>query len=77
MVPTEIAWHPSAISRRNRERYVAVQSNLDDGYVYRIVVLKDGRIVETGKHDDLLKKGVLYSELWEAQEKAQDWECAV
>lgn len=43
----------------------------------RIVVLKDGRIVEMGKHDDLLKKGGLYSELWEAQEKAQDWECAV
>ncbi len=40
VAPTSIAWHPSAISRRNRERYVAVQSNLDDGYVYSDVMTR-------------------------------------
>ncbi|MEA3285674.1 MAG: efflux RND transporter permease subunit [Synergistota bacterium] len=40
VAPTEIAWHPSAISRRNRERYVAVQSNLEDGYVYSDVMTR-------------------------------------
>ncbi|HPQ38707.1 MAG TPA: efflux RND transporter permease subunit, partial [Synergistaceae bacterium] len=34
LAPMKIAWHPSAISRRNRERYVAVQGNLEEGYVY-------------------------------------------
>ncbi len=38
LAPTDIVWHPSAISRRNRERYVAVQANLDEGYVYSDVM---------------------------------------
>src|SRR5205823_376325 len=32
-----------------------------------IFVLKDGRIVETGKHEELLKSGGLYSELYDLQ----------
>lgn len=32
-----------------------------------ILVLKDGDIVETGKHDDLLKKGGFYAELYNSQ----------
>jgi ATP-binding cassette subfamily B protein len=32
-----------------------------------ILVLKDGRIVESGKHEELLKSGGLYSELYELQ----------
>jgi len=32
-----------------------------------IVVLDDGKIVEMGKHDELLRKGGLYSKLYEAQ----------
>ncbi|KAA3619703.1 MAG: ABC transporter ATP-binding protein [Calditrichaeota bacterium] len=33
----------------------------------KIIVLKDGRIVETGKHDELLAKGGVYSRLYELQ----------
>lgn len=32
-----------------------------------ILVMKDGRIVETGKHDELLLKGGFYSELYNSQ----------
>jgi ATP-binding cassette subfamily B protein len=32
-----------------------------------ILVLKDGQIVESGKHEELLKSGGLYSELYELQ----------
>lgn len=31
-----------------------------------IIVMKDGNIVETGKHDELLANGGFYSELWKA-----------
>jgi ABC-type multidrug transport system fused ATPase/permease subunit len=30
----------------------------------RIVVVDDGRVVETGSHDELLALGGAYSELW-------------
>ena len=33
----------------------------------RILVLKDGRIVEQGPHDDLVAKGGVYAALWEEQ----------
>ena len=33
----------------------------------RIVVVNDGRIVETGTHTDLVKRGGLYSELYRTQ----------
>ncbi|MCX5954392.1 MAG: ABC transporter ATP-binding protein [Cyanobacteria bacterium] len=33
----------------------------------RIVVMQDGRIVETGRHDDLLRRGEAYAELWRVQ----------
>ena len=33
----------------------------------RILVLKDGRIVEQGPHDDLVTKGGVYAALWEEQ----------
>ena len=32
-----------------------------------ILVLKDGDIVEKGKHDDLLKQGGFYAELYNSQ----------
>ncbi len=33
----------------------------------RLVVLDDGKIIETGSHDELLKTGGLYAQLWERQ----------
>jgi len=35
----------------------------------RIIVIEDGRIVEDGTHEDLLKEGANYAKLWESQVK--------
>jgi ATP-binding cassette subfamily B protein len=37
-----------------------------------IFVLKDGAIIERGKHDELLKSGGLYSELYELQFRKEE-----
>ena len=36
------------------------------------VVLKDGRIIEEGSHDQLLRQGGLYNEIYELQLRPQD-----
>gem|GEM_PF-3581095 len=33
----------------------------------RILVLKDGEVLELGTHEELMEKGELYSELFELQ----------
>lgn len=38
-----------------------------------IVVLKNGKIEEVGKHEELLKNKGLYKQLWDYQEKSRDW----
>ena len=38
----------------------------------KIVVLKDGRIIEEGSHEELLEKGGLYNEIYELQLRPQD-----
>ena len=39
----------------------------------RIYVLKDGRVDEQGKHDELLKKNRLYAAMWAEYRKAVNW----
>jgi ABC-type multidrug transport system fused ATPase/permease subunit len=41
-------------------------------FVDRIIVLHRGRIAEEGTHADLLKRGGLYSKLYELQYKEQE-----
>jgi ABC-type multidrug transport system fused ATPase/permease subunit len=33
----------------------------------RLIVLEQGRIIEEGKHTDLLRRGGLYAQLWARQ----------
>ena len=40
----------------------------------KIVVLQEGRIVEQGKHEELLNQGGIYRELWNYQEKVKIWQ---
>ena len=39
----------------------------------RIFVLKDGTCVESGKHEELLKKGGLYHDMYEEYTKSVEW----
>jgi ATP-binding cassette subfamily B protein len=43
----------------------------------QILVLDDGRIVEHGRHDELLAQAGLYARLWELQQKTSGWQIAV
>jgi ATP-binding cassette subfamily B protein len=38
-----------------------------------ILVFKQGRLVESGGHAELLTFGGVYSELWKAQSSAKEW----
>ncbi|MCT4660494.1 MAG: ABC transporter ATP-binding protein/permease [Tissierellales bacterium] len=40
----------------------------------QIVVLDDGKLVDRGSHQDILKRGGLYKELWDRRTKARNWE---
>jgi ATP-binding cassette subfamily B protein len=39
----------------------------------KIVVLDEGKIVEEGKHDDLLKNAGLYASMWNEQDMVRSW----
>lgn len=39
----------------------------------RILVLDQGRIAESGKHEELLEKGGLYCKLWQEQQRLGGW----
>lgn len=43
----------------------------------RILVLDQGRLVEQGRHADLIERGGLYARLWAAQQQARDWELTI
>lgn len=38
-----------------------------------IIVLHDGRVAETGAHNELLRTNGLYARLWHIQESASGW----
>lgn len=40
----------------------------------QIIVMDDGRIVETGSHGELMAHGGLYAKLWNIQEKTKGWQ---
>ena len=42
----------------------------------KIVVLDKGKIVEQGKHEELLSLGGIYKSLWDYQEKSKHWQIA-
>ena len=65
-----------AITRLTRDRTVLVIAhrlftvrNAD-----RIVVLQEGRVVETGTHSRLIRTGGLYERLWTAQDTSRHWQ---
>ncbi len=39
-----------------------------------IAVMEDGRVVQTGKHEELLKQGGLYRTFWEERSRAERWQ---
>ncbi len=39
----------------------------------KIIVLEDGKILETGKHDRLIKKNGLYANYWHTQQSTSGW----
>ena len=43
----------------------------------RIVVIKDGKIVDTGTHSELKSKDGLYAEMWKQYNKAAKWKVGV
>ena len=42
----------------------------------KIVVMDKGKIVEQGKHEELLSLGGVYKSLWDYQEKSKHWQIA-
>lgn len=43
----------------------------------KIIVLDKGRIVEEGRHSELLEKQGLYARLWHLQNKSKEWKISL
>lgn len=65
----------AAIDRLVQEKTVVVIAHRLNTVVHadKIVVLEDGRIVEQGAHDDLMRAGELYRRMWDEQQKVREW----
>ncbi len=57
--------------RKANKTVLVIAHNLAllDGLVDRIIVMREGRVVEEGDHYQLLSQGGLYSRLWEAESR--------
>jgi len=64
-IKTIEAAHPQMISVLVAHRLSTI------AHVKKIYVLEKGRIVEIGRHDDLIKQGGLYAALWREQSGAR------
>ena len=62
---TELTKHSTVIMIAHR---LSTIRNAD-----KIYVLDHGEVVETGKHDDLVEKGGLYSSMWKEYRSAISW----
>ncbi|MEM7536937.1 MAG: ABC transporter ATP-binding protein [Chloroflexota bacterium] len=61
---------------RNRTTLVIAHRLSTIRHADKIVVMKDGRIVESGTHDELVIRGGRYAQMVRAQDVANDWELA-
>ena len=58
----------------NEKTVIIVAHRLQSIYnADQIIVLEDGRVAESGKHDELIQKAGKYALLWEEQSKAGSW----
>lgn len=58
----------------NEKTVIIVAHRLQSIYnADQIIVLEDGRVAESGKHDELIQKAGKYAHLWEEQSKAGSW----
>ena len=68
----------SAISNLIKNKTVIVVAHKLKNVVgaNKIVVLDKGKVVEQGKHEELLSLGGIYKSLWDYQEKSKHWQIA-
>ncbi len=67
-----------ALASKNTEKTVVIVSHalFTIKHADNIIVMKNGRIEETGKHEALLNANGLYARLWAAEQNAKDWKVA-
>lgn len=63
-----------AVHPRRRTTIVVAHRLSTIKHADRIIVLRDGHIAEQGTHTELLQRGGLYSDLYHAQLRRQEWE---
>lgn len=74
--PSNAAQIQRALSTLVRDRTVVVIAHRLRSVVHadQILVLDGGRLVEQGRHAELLARGGVYATLWQCQQQAQQWQ---
>ena len=52
------------------------QKRVEEDTADQILVIDDSKVVEQGKHSELLSKDGLYNRFWEKRQKARGWKVA-